>query len=205
MTILNTWVEKDFAIVASDSACSDGAGMKGPASKIFPLVHCNAVIGVRGMLLYGSAQLISFNVQGYTFDQLFDNMLDVVTSQHFNLRAIGAAKGVPEALITGQETVLVGWSEVRQRMVGRVVRQAHAAPVFESLDIDPSYISPWADDMGVADDQAMRDSTSMASCCQAQHELLESEFPGRGFSGGTIICAELNRDETRIRRIGELS
>lgn len=112
MSLLNCWITPKEAIVVVDTFASRPDGRRFPASKLLPVPHINAVLGLRGEMAV--LHIIATQVHVLelsTFDELDASMLSLLAGLPDDIKAYSNS--------IGMDLIAVGWSDSRKSMLGR--------------------------------------------------------------------------------------
>lgn len=110
MTILNLWVTPERAVVATDTVGLMPGGVRREISKMFPILHCNALIAGRGHIDITLAVLQQLVTIPGDFDGMAERTPETIERTIVNMRTYAKTQGI--AMEIGyQSTILVGWSE----------------------------------------------------------------------------------------------
>lgn len=204
MTIMNLHLERDLAIIASNT---DVLLMKGadhrmgrPACKVFPLPDKCVVLCGRGVVG------LMFNVfawahsSGLDLDGMSVELKGAVTAiaEHTlgEVRAVGASMPASGLVLLG-ELLFVGWSQSRESMAGFHVSVSNAGAV-EVSEIFGAVI-PW-----VWGDHPQTDGTlaSMTELARRQSALAEESCPGKAWRGD-LTLATISRESINLTTVRE--
>jgi len=192
MSLLDVWATHAEAIMAVDS---DGVGTDGdrlPASKLLPIPHLNAALGLRGQLAF--LQLIFLRVLSLgfeTFDDLADFM-PAILAEADSLTPAGLIVDAHGAL-AGNELVACGWSHRHKRMVALQCVKHGDMPAFFVQGVD-RHVSPWHASM-----QGIRIAPqAVDKLARAQVSWMRETFPNAACGGKLIVC-RLTRNAMTLR------
>jgi hypothetical protein len=191
LSLLNAWVTRGEAVVAvdTDGAAQDGARIV--ASKLLPIPHLNAVIGLRGQFAFLS--LLFLRCASSSFES-FDEMLEALP---VHLAAID--EHLPEELVSrvlgdrGNELIAVGWSDRQTRMLGRRFVKRGGAAEFEVADFR-SHVSPW--DKNAMAGLPVQSPAAVERIARAQVQWMRSTF--EAICGGKLIVCRVTRDSMML-------
>lgn len=193
MSLLNAWVSATEATVAVDTDGVDHEGGRIVASKMLPIPHLNAVIGLRGQaafLAFVFLRCISASHES------FDEMLEAMPAH------LAAGEGeVPDELLArvggemGNELIAVGWSERKGAMLGRRFVKRGGMPTFSIADFD-LHISPW-DQLSMSG-MRVRSAAAVEPIANMQAQWMRSTFGAT--CGGHLIVCQLGRRSLTIGR-----
>lgn len=201
MSILNAFVSPRRAIVAVDTECSMPGGGFGVASKIFPLVHSNALLAFRGPYVFGLTAFAVSAAAGGSFDDLVEAFPCLIEAAYCSAKA-EAAKLSNLALFEDGlvEVLLVGFSVKRDRLFGaHCVRRTSESSFSTTLDVG-TFVSPFWDDAGLPR-MCPSDPNEIVAIMHQQAALVRDRCPG-GAAGGRIVIAELSSNEVSISSLG---
>lgn len=196
MTILNIHLERELAIVTTNTQIQLAGGAMGAAAKLFTLPAVNCVMSGRGdvgVMLNVYAQLFS-TMQD--FDRLAD-VLGVITQTTLsNLQHAARQQGAPVPLPT--EIALVGMSAAQDEMACRYV-MCDGTGKLEIRDVRGGMIAPsalpWPGPMPQPIDLA-----GAVDLAKQQAELAEISHPGKCWLGD-LMTAEITRDTINLRLV----
>ncbi len=197
MTILNVWITPQVGLVATDSLHQALDGAPAESSKIITLPHFPAIISGVGLAQAIQTAAWHVNLSGLSFDEAlsrfpeFIALTDVQTARLFRENSTDRADA-------GTDYVVVGWSRIRDRIIGRKFTQAKFGDHHAVDDIDPNASIPWQSGfVGPRGDTA----ENMAVLTRKQHCDISGLL---GESGGEIIVAAVTRDAVNITKMGKL-
>jgi hypothetical protein len=155
------------------------------------LPHLACVIAVMGMTRFMAAAVVECLNPINDFDGLLGSMDARLVSAFSNYAGSCSPTEVEEA----QRVLLVGFSPVRNRVVGRLYTQITRASGFDFLDITGSLATPWESTWGLPD---VSDATKMEASARRQCAYIRSEEPKKA-AGGRLVLAQVLRDNVEIK------
>lgn len=208
MSLLNVWVGRERAIVATDSIATLTGGTRTPCSKLHLLPHLGAVFSGRGragVALGVHAHLTqaqSFDAAAAALPGLAREMAaHVPTPKHID----DAGQPFETA---GDELYLVGWSTTRGRMVCAVARSTGGEWQADEITDDFIYGPGLRADGELPPDLAgwQPDTPErMRMLAGRQLAVIESDFPElRTAFGGDLHCATVHRSSILLENMGAI-
>jgi len=190
LSIVNIWIEPHVALVGTDSEGVDEKGARLQCSKMFPLVHCNAIIAGRGTAAFICGMVNAIN--GGDFDEVASKLQALFSVVFERMHTAFTEAGLP--LLERQELSLVGYSPRAGKMVNfELTQETRAGGVAASYQ--QQTIAPWHEDL--PDKRSPRTLANMIWLARGQARFLRERAP-EGAGGGRLIVAELTRKEMRI-------
>lgn len=198
MTILNWMTSPERALVMTNTAIGTTTDSDiAEASKLHYLAHANMVISCRGNVLFSRVL--------YDYMQAHFAFYDEFAEQHFRtVLGVGYEKllelakrqqKIDQISATGQQVVLVGWSEKRAGFHATLGQVKMPGAVVEVNEM-PQGISPW--DSAWGDYPPIQTTPeSMLSLAAKQVKLASAEYPECSF-GGRIVLADMARGGASI-------
>lgn len=131
MSIINVWINQDYALVGADSECQDAAGNIDQVSKIIPLVHMNAVLSGCGHHLFINNLWSGCHSVGGDFDVLISLMPKILPLAYKSMLESARRYGIVLAGdYTKQTAIICGWSKRHDSMIGYSFTQLGEAAGF---------------------------------------------------------------------------
>lgn len=205
MSILNVWMERDCALIGTDSECMDSSGTIDQVSKILPLVHIHAVISGVGQHLFFNQLWAGCHCVGGDFDGLIEKLPKILPVVYGSMLQAAKAYGIVfRGDYEKQTAVICGWSEQYQRMRCYSYTQLTEASGFSATEILPEH--------GWLQPAHPRQSTLPSPCtpeAMKRHACEQVSFIKRSGSGvhagGKFILARIERDRLTIDSICNLN
>lgn len=216
MSLLNVYLAAHRALVGVDTACgampgdavaqwvaraAPGQQMPPHVSKLFPIVHADAVIAARGAHTF-LLDVIGPAAACGSVDELEDMLPKIIEAAdlaHANrCKYFGLPADVTHA---AQELVLVGWSAREGGMIATVFERKAGQRSAFTVDQVEAWAAPWETSYGQAIEP--RTDHDMLQLARAQVSHFRRDHPGAPI-GGRLIVAEVTRDAIAIRQAGEL-
>jgi hypothetical protein len=189
MTVLNAWVSAGEATLACDSIAAVVDGSARAVSKINVLPHICAALGARGNDYFATALFGLIAPAGFTsFDQMLDGMPKLIgTAEGFGFQNWSTAGK------RGYELLAVGWSDFRNRMLGRIYRKREGDAETLATDVDDaSWITPW---------HASMEGTSTDLANAEELVGVQARWLGQfGASGGHVVLCRLTKNAVMVTR-----
>ena len=188
MSLLIAWTNTERALVAVDTA-SEGAldKARGEASKLFTLVHLNAVIASIGDLALSHAIQRECLKRGGDFDSLSNAWRSIVDSAMHACEEHARAMGYET--MPRQCAAFVGWSPALRRMRGLWAWRSERDKPFVISELD-SVISPGFPGLPDGDPDSVEKVHAIAAGQVAHVRATVPECP----IGGRLVLAEITRD-----------
>lgn len=196
MTIMNVYLERDRAIVSSNTEIRSADGSTGYADKIFPLPHVNCVIAGRGEVNV----LLNVYLQAYTLLKDFDGMAELwnILLTHIVTEIYTKPRGDVRPLAA--EVVLVGRSKARQEMVCYYAKIEEDGAM-ELHDVKAGILTPWDGSWGPIP-QISPDRTTCVALARQQAALGDKFYPEKCWHGDLTV-AEVTLDTTTLSTVRE--
>ncbi len=212
MSLLNAYVSQDRAWMVTDTATVNlPSGATGNSSKIFPLVHANAVIGAFGITEYGLALMSICYCK--TFDQIWDELVEG--------QLMETAAGLVEAQLRQRDlqpsptqlVVVVGYSHAAGKCLGLRMLRDKPSGEFEVMSLAPSVacpVAPWMELPFGAGRPAGEPDTPEKLVNLARYQVravrenYQGNMPGTNVPmmiGGSLTLAEISQDRMTIELV----
>ena len=206
MSILNCRILRNQAIVAVDTEARHHDGSSRHCSKMYPLVHANAVIGFRGHTAFLFSFLIAVYDRGSTFDEIVSlepGMAQSVYDRCMKDDPFREIEALPYFAVGGTEIVMAGWSVSRGCAFARILERKPGAQVFTYRDlVGGDFLAPFDESLSGLCDTAM-DSPCMLDFARTQKNLIEDKAPGTA-AGGKYLVADIRQHGMQIGTLGTL-
>lgn len=205
MSIVNAFIVPDdsVALLAVDTAALTNSGAVLETNKMIVLPHCNAVIGFRGTLLFGSHlhrhvifDAFSFDSLSYLFEVFFMRALRDTIEE-------APSRQIDPAVAMKAEAVLVGYSSILGRIVMHHLRHENEeSDLIASRDIR-SIIAPWDDIPACSLDGIFADREGLITLAKRQVDIFDEQYPGT--MGKELYIAEVGCNSITIEHAATLS
>ena len=194
MSLLNAWIAPQEAVVVTDAIGVAADGSPLPASKLLPIPHLGAVVGIRGQLALLTWLTVRANSAGFgALDDLLDAMPGMLAEAG---AAIGDNLNVLAGSAPGYEIIVAGWSDRQGRMIGRQFVKRGDMTASIERDVD-HHVSPWHPSM----DGLPLDPGGLEQLARGQVIFMR----GLGaHCGGKLTIARLTRGELNLQTTEEI-
>lgn len=196
MTIMNVHLERDRAIVVSNTEIHHADGATAYADKIFCLPQVNCVIAGRGEVNV----LLNTYMHSYAMVLDFDGLAERWSSLMGFIVDGFYAKPKGDVKPHGAEIALVGWSKARQEMVCYHARIEEDGAM-ELVEAKGGVFTPWDESWGTAPEIPL-DRASCLELARQQSQLGEQHFPSKCWRGDLTIV-DMSIDSTTVSTVRE--
>lgn len=202
MSLLNISVLQDRVLVAVDTAgeqVKDGRRTKREISKMLPLVHLGAMVGVCGNTAMAIAVVQQAMIgPAKTFDELVPLIKSITEAAFRSVSREARANKTP--IIDQQVVAFAGWSEADGGPAAYLCTR-NAQHAFTVNRVVTTIFCPGADQLPERDPAELDD---LVVAAQAQVEEARAKYPQIPI-GGRLLVAEVTRDSINVRDHGAIS
>jgi hypothetical protein len=182
VSLLNVWILPESALIGVDTA-APGAQV----SKLFPLIHANAVIAARGDTIILTTVAGMSNGPCGDYDALCESMPMIMPA--------ALAMAAEHHQLGRQEICVVGWSAHHGRICGMSYCMARPHDALEAEAIDPHYITPWDSTFSKLPDPV--NSEGMFRLALAQVAYVREKAPEAPI-GGQLILTKVKKNSIAV-------
>lgn len=202
MSLLNSWIAPEKALIACDTQVIDRHGVRSELSKLIPLVHANLILATRGHIDFLSLVFIQCNVTPCDFDWVSDRMPQVLDHSFECLIAAGRLNGFTDLSVFDKQSILmVGWSKSRCQMHGKFYLQETPKTGFIGQDVNSYCVNPWEPNRGSP--VVPNGKAELEQLALAQIHFMRRTWPDAA-CGGRLLIAELDRKGMTIEEVCSL-
>ncbi|GHB95911.1 hypothetical protein [Thermomonas carbonis] len=197
MSIFQSWIEQDRAVVAVDTLAYAATGELVESNKMVILAQSNSVMACRGsQLAFFQVLAQVWLVPGLTsYDNLAEKLPELISWAAANFPA-----GFPDEA-TQCEVHLVGWSEAKQSMAGvTYVADLNAKTAKLFGEVNRCRVAP----LPKVPIPACFDDQRALQLARDQVAWMEGNTP-TAVTGGRLLVAEITRAGTNVRDLGAIN